>query len=179
MRKILAAVVFVGVVLMTAGGSAGEAMSGFPARWSLLDGADHCRLEEFGFAPYGSRRTGEAEAGGIAREEIGLQAGRTFAIIGICDVGCSDVDLRLIIPNGSSVGDDIVGERYAVVMFAPETSGVFSFEVSIPACAAASCGWACRRDAEGTPFSDALADAATAIFAAGDDRYPTGELFDA
>lgn len=139
-------------------------------------------FEEEGFAPFDSRRTGGLGLGGVAREEIGLQTGTTYGIVGVCDVECSDLDLRLLDPDGASVSEDDAGDDGPVLLVAPERSGAFTVEVSMVRCAAPSCGWAVQVYADGAPErasgSGAAAQRHEGDLAGGDDRYPTGELFD-
>ena len=175
MRKTFAAVVVVWLAFTTAGAPCASGQDG------EIDGYFEMVGEELmGVAPQlDLRRTGESRTGEMAREEFDLQAGRRYGIFGACDVDCSDIRLRLLGPEGASVDEDIGrGSRTAGVNFDPETSGVFAVEVSMVECAAASCGWAVQAYARGTPFSDA-ARRHDAALAAGDDRYPTGEFFDA
>lgn len=70
-------------------------------------------------------------------------------MVGVCDVACSDLDLRLLDPNGASVSEDDAGDAQPVLLVTAETSGVFTVEVSMVRCAAASCGWAVQVYADG------------------------------
>ena len=89
MRKMLGAVVVVGVACMIA--RVPPAASQVRLMDALI-GETTAVFEEEGFAPFDSRRAGELGLGGVAREEIELQAGTTYGIVGLCDVDCSDLD---------------------------------------------------------------------------------------
>ncbi len=172
MRKTFAAAVVVGVACMGAGVQRENGQDR-----SLEDQFEFVAEFHLGDVPrLDRRRAGESGAGGIAREEFGLQAGRTYFIVGVCDVNCSDIRLRLLGPDGASVAEHVRGGLYAIAGLTPETSGVFAVEVSMVECAAASCGWAVQAYARGTPFTDAARRHDGAL-AAGDDRYPTGDEF--
>ena len=138
---------------------------------------------EEGFAPFDSRRAGGLGLGGVAREEIDLQAGTTYGIVGVCDVNCADLDLRLLDPDGTGVSEDDAGDDGPVLLVTPERSGAFTVAVSMVRCAAASCGWAVQVYADGAPEraveSGEAAQRHEGDLAAGDERYPTGEFFDA
>ena len=167
-----AAAVVLGVACMGAGGPRENGQ-----HRSLEDQFEYVAEFHLGDVPrLDRRRAGESGAGEMVREEFGLQAGRTYFIVGVCDVNCSDIRLRLLGPDGASVAEHVRGGLYALVGLAPETSGVFAVEVSIVECAAVSCGWAVQAYGRGTPFSDAARRHDGAL-AAGDDRYPTGDEF--
>ena len=178
MRKIVGAAV-VGVALVIAGV--------LPAcgQERLMDasiGETTAVFGEEGFAPFDARRTGELGPGGVAGEEIDLQAGTTYGIVGVCDVDCSDLDLRLLDPDAASVSEDDAGDDGPVLLVTAETSGVFTIEVSMVRCAAASCGWAAQVYTDGA--SERASESGDAAqrhegdLAVSDDRYPTGEFFD-
>ena len=179
MSKMFGAVVVVGVAFMIAGVPLAI------GQVRLIDaviGETTAVFEEEGFAPFDSRRSGEVGLGGVAREEIDLRAGTTYGIVGVCDVDCSDLDLRLLDPDGASVSEDNAGDDGPVLLVTAETSGVFTVEVSMVRCTAASCGWAVQAYAAGAPErasepSD-VAQQHEGDLDASDDRYPTGEFFD-
>ncbi len=179
MRKMFRAAVVVGAAFLIAG------VSPACGQGRLLDaliGETTAVFEEEGFAPFDSRRTGELGPGGVAREEIDLQAGTAYGIVGVCDIDCSDLDLRLLDPDGAGVSEDDAGDDGPVLLVTAESSGVFTVEVSMVRCAAASCAWAAQVYAGGAPAraieSGAAAQLHEGDLAAGDDRYPTGEFFD-
>ena len=179
MRKMVRAAV-VGAALVIAGVLPA---CGQERLMDVLIGETNAVFEEEGFAPFDSRRSGGLGPGGVAREGIDLQAGTTYGIVGVCDFDCSDLDLRLLDADGASVSEDDAGDDGPVLLATPETSGAFTVEVSMARCAAASCGWAVQVYADGPPErageSGAAAQRHEGDLAAGDDRYPTGEFFDA
>ena len=179
MKRMLGPAVVVGVAFMIAGC---QQATGREPLMDALIGETTAVFAEEGFAPFDSRRTGELGLGGVAGEEIDLQAGTTYGIVGLCDVDCSDLDLRLLDPDAASVSEDDAGDDGPVLLVTAGTSGVFTVEVSMVRCAAASCGWAVQVYADDAPErASESSDAAQrheGDLAAGDDRYPTGEFFD-
>ena len=179
MRKMLGAVAVVWVACMSA--TVPPAASQVRLVDALI-GDTTTVFEEEGFAPYDSRRSGELGLGGVAREEIDLQAGARYGVVGVCDVGCSDLDLRLLDPAGTNVGEDNAGDDSPILLVTPAAAGVFTVEVSMIRCAATSCGWAVQVYTDGVPEraieSGNVGQRHEGNLAAGDDRYPTGEFFD-
>lgn len=179
MRKMLRSALAVGMGLGIAGSQQASGQELLMDDWI---GANTAAFEVVGFAPFDSHRTGEVARSGVAREEIELEAGTTYGIVGVCDVDCSDLDLRLLAPDGMIVSEDNAGDDGPALLVTPETSGAFIIEVSMMQCAAASCGWAVQVYTDGAPEgASESSDAAQrheGDLAVGDGRYPTGEFFD-
>ena len=71
-----------------------------------------------------------------AQEGVLLQltAGGRYAILGVCDNDCSDVDLRVFDPMGNMVGEDILVDDHPVVEFVASSSGQYRANVIMATC---------------------------------------------
>jgi hypothetical protein len=65
---------------------------------------------------------------------MNLNAGVQYAILGVCDNDCRDVDLRVYDPLGNSVGEDVATDDTPVVEFVASTSGQYRVTVIMAAC---------------------------------------------
>ena len=68
-----------------------------------------------------------------------LTKGATYAIIGVCDEDCSDIDLELYDANGNSISVDRADDDYPIVRVTPAWTGQFSLEVDMYNCSASYC----------------------------------------
>lgn len=71
-----------------------------------------------------------------ARESLmmNLTGGVHYAILGVCDNDCTDVDLRVNDPSGSLMGEDLATDDYPVVEFTAPASGQFRVTVMMATC---------------------------------------------
>lgn len=70
---------------------------------------------------------------------IVLAAGSFYAIIGVCDSDCQDMDIAVYDQNGNLVGSDTETDNIPVVEVSPQWDGPFSIQVSMPTCSASYC----------------------------------------
>jgi hypothetical protein len=61
-------------------------------------------------------------------------------IVGICDDGCSDLDLR-VSRDGTMLGEDILDDDNPIVQLENFAGGQVRVRVEMPACAAGSCAF--------------------------------------
>ncbi|MCC7463242.1 MAG: trypsin-like peptidase domain-containing protein [Gammaproteobacteria bacterium] len=71
-----------------------------------------------------------------------LDAGRTYAVVAVCDDDCSDVDMALLDTQGKSVVRDVDGSDVAMLSYVPTVSGRHWIRVRVAACSAEPCGYA-------------------------------------
>ena len=71
-----------------------------------------------------------------ARESvlIDLNAGVRYAILGVCDNDCTDVDLRVQDPMGNMVGEDLATDDTPVVEFTSGATGQYRVTVMMATC---------------------------------------------
>jgi len=72
-------------------------------------------------------------------ETVRLDRGQRYLVIGVCDEDCSDFDLTVWAPDGSTVGQDILEDDAPIVDFRTETSGAYTIVGSMPACSIEPC----------------------------------------
>ncbi|HEY2824813.1 MAG TPA: hypothetical protein VGI83_04640, partial [Gemmatimonadales bacterium] len=53
-----------------------------------------------------------------------VQAGQDYAVLGVCDQDCADIDLRVYDDNGTELGSDFEKDDHPVVRFTPRTARV-------------------------------------------------------
>jgi hypothetical protein len=68
-----------------------------------------------------------------------LDAGRSYALLGVCDEDCSDLDLRLFDADGNEVDSDIETDDYPVVEVRPARTARFRVKVIMAACSTSPC----------------------------------------
>jgi len=73
------------------------------------------------------------------RLTFNLKKGMTYAIVGVCDEDCSDIDLELYDENGNSISVDRGSDDYPIVEVTPARTGQFSLEVDMYSCSASYC----------------------------------------
>jgi hypothetical protein len=78
-------------------------------------------------------------ANGEDRLNFTLTKGATYAIVGVCDEDCSDIDLELYDNNGNSISVDRANDDYPIVRVTPAWTGQFNLEVDMYNCSASYC----------------------------------------
>jgi len=94
-----------------------------------------------GYAP-----VGQPAAGAInddTQEDVGvnLSAGGQYLMVGVCDRDCSDVDLRLLGPDGSEVAVDVEADDTPVLQFTAAASGQHRARVIMADCERNPCAY--------------------------------------
>jgi len=71
-----------------------------------------------------------------ARESVLIQltSGMRYAILGVCDNDCTDVDLRVQDPMGNTVGEDLAVDDTPVVEFVAGQAGQYRVTVMMATC---------------------------------------------
>ena len=138
-------------------------------------------FREANFVPAGSVLTGQLGIGEHAQESLYLEAGRPHVIAGVCGINCSDINLRLINPRGAPVAEDTASDDAPMLLLTPDTTGVFTLEISMLRCVEAPCDWGVQAYSVSTqvPAAEtAFPQRHSGDLGPGDEQYPTGELFD-
>lgn len=73
------------------------------------------------------------------RYTVTLQAGFTYALVGVCDEDCSDLDLTLFDGAGTLVVEDTEIDDAPVVEFTVTRSGSFTLDVTMYTCTTEPC----------------------------------------
>jgi hypothetical protein len=144
------------------------------------------RQVEDALAERGYHRTGEVRAGSLTQGEresisVTLRAGFDFAIVGLCDNDCSDLDLRLFNQSGAEVDADIETDDSPVVELTPRRSGPYRVEIVMVSCSASPCFYGLGVFRGGTAPAEADEIGAryeTGVLSVGDDTLSSGEYAD-
>jgi S1-C subfamily serine protease len=92
-------------------------------------------------ATSGSRavETGALGVGESTEITVRLEAGAAYALLGVCDVDCSDIDLGLYAPDGTLIDDDVRDSDLPYVVYVAATSGSYRIRVTMAHCDVAPC----------------------------------------
>lgn len=99
-------------------------------------------LEREGFERVGAPYSGGLGPGQAQRFNIMLHAGSAYRIVGVCDVDCRNLDMRLYDQNRNPISADNNVGRTAAVTSQPRWTGPFTVEIVMSHCAQAPCYFA-------------------------------------
>ena len=114
-----------------------KGMAGLAARIKVPPQAAWSR----GMAPAGEATTGTLLPEASARVRLTLTAGRAYAVVGLCEQPCHDLDLRLFDPDGVEVNADVEPNAQPVVLVVPRRTGSYQVRAYMADCRAAQCGF--------------------------------------
>lgn len=92
-----------------------------------------------GLSPMGSPTTGTLNDDADESILVNLTAGTRYAVAGVCDQDCSDVDLQVFSSDGSKIGEDMETDDKPVVIFTAAYSGQYRVKVLMPTCSTSPC----------------------------------------
>ena len=72
---------------------------------------------------------------------VNLQGGVRYAIVGVCDNDCTDVDLRIWDPSGTKLAEDILTDDTPVLEFTATVTGQYRLSVEMATCRTNPCYW--------------------------------------
>jgi len=72
---------------------------------------------------------------------VNLQGGVRYAIVGVCDEDCTDVDLRIWAPDNTKLAEDILTDDTPVLEFTATVTGQYRLSVEMAACRTSPCYW--------------------------------------
>lgn len=85
--------------------------------------------------------TGVLGNGGRDDINLNLRNGTTYAIVGVCDNDCRDIDLALYDDNGNLIASDTEQDSTPIVNVTPRWNARFRLRVSMPRCSSAPCAY--------------------------------------
>ena len=94
-----------------------------------------------GGQPEGEARMGVSNGGKNASESFDLRAGVHYAVVGVCDENCSDIDLRLFGPTAAKLAEDVQQNATPVLEFTAPAAGRYRLQIEMVACSANPCAW--------------------------------------
>ncbi len=134
-RLVSAALAFAAV---TGAAGAASAQTGPALVDSLFSGLE----SELGLSA-SSRATGSLGANQKTTGTVNVPAGATYVLIGVCDEGCSDLDLVVRDSSGAEIGSDYEDDDSPIVFISDAAGGRYTFEVQMVTCSS-SCNWGVR-----------------------------------
>jgi hypothetical protein len=92
----------------------------------------------------GYRLTQEIMNGSLGDDQsdsfsLELVEGRSYALLGVCDEDCSDLDLRLLDEDGNEIDADVEADDYPVVEVRPRRTARFRVRVIMTTCSTSPC----------------------------------------
>jgi hypothetical protein len=94
-----------------------------------------------GYAADREPMTGSLNNAAAEAMMVNLQGGARYAIVGVCDNDCSDVDLRIWAPDGTKLAEDILVDDTPVLEFTATVTGQYRLSVEMAACHTNPCYW--------------------------------------
>lgn len=82
---------------------------------------------------------GRLDDDATTNQNVSLEAGQDYAIWGVCDQDCSDIDLTLYDDDGNQIDQDIQTDDKPLVRVTPRRNGRFRIKVSMANCSANPC----------------------------------------
>ncbi|WP_228051835.1 hypothetical protein [Sphaerospermopsis aphanizomenoides] len=82
---------------------------------------------------------GNLGRGGYDDITINLRSGVSYAIVGVCDSDCRDIDLKLYDDNGNLIVSDTENDDTPFVWVTPRWNARFTIRVIMPSCSNAPC----------------------------------------
>jgi hypothetical protein len=121
----------------------GSSLEAQDSRWHRQISSQLTRYGDV-FSNEGYARTHELKSGSLDDDEseyftLELDAGRHYALLGVCDEDCTDVDLRLYDENGNEVDSDVEMDDYPVVEVRPLRTARFRVKVVMSTCSTSPC----------------------------------------
>lgn len=121
------------------------AMLGAPAVAQDRSGAGVVKAQldalsgELGISEVASRLAGRLAAGGRHTARLDVSGGQAI-FVGVCDGGCSDLDLIVRDASGRELGRDVEMDDVPMVVIEEAAAGRYSVEVLMASCAG-QCDW--------------------------------------
>jgi len=96
-------------------------------------------LSDKGFAMTHEIKTGSLRDDANEYFSLELDAGRSYAVVGVCDEDCTDIDLQLFNPEGTQVDSDMQTDDVPIVDAQPAVTARYRVKVSMAACTTSPC----------------------------------------
>ena len=125
-------------LILPASSSAQDSRESANQVWTQMQGvyADIGQDKKFDLHNYTISRM---DGGGRDRWRFELSANREYVVTAACDRNCSDTDLYIKSPGGKIVAMDEGEDDRPTVLFIPEQSGRYTFEVRMDRCGEDPC----------------------------------------
>jgi hypothetical protein len=92
----------------------------------------------------GYRMTHDVRHGSLGDDQtdsfsLELVEGRSYALLGVCDEDCTDLDLRVLDDDGNEIDADVETDDYPVVEVRPRRTAQFRVRVTMATCSTSPC----------------------------------------
>ena len=94
-----------------------------------------------GARPEGEPLMGVLNGKATDTKTVDLQAGVRYAIVGVCDENCPDIDLRIWGPAGAKLAEDVQQNNTPILEFTAPAAGHYRLTVEMVTCSANPCAW--------------------------------------
>lgn len=98
-------------------------------------------LESKGFELTYQVYTGDLKQEESEEVTFRLQRGVRYALVGVCDQDCGDLDIRLMDPSDREIGKDVEKDDVPVVEITADKSGEYTLRVEMAECADQPCAF--------------------------------------
>ena len=92
------------------------------------------RFSQQGLTAQGSPMTGSLNNDATESILVNLTAGTRYALAGVCDQDCTDVDLQIFSSDGTKIGEDLATDDKPVVVFNAAYTGQYRVKVLMATC---------------------------------------------
>lgn len=96
-------------------------------------------MQRQGYLPTGGPMTGSLNDDADASVLVSLIAGVQYAIVGVCDNDCTDVDLQVFSGDNTKIGEDLDTDDTPVVVMRAAYSGQYRVRVMMATCNTSPC----------------------------------------
>lgn len=96
-------------------------------------------LEDKGFSQTHDRYTGSLHQGDSEYLTLTLHAGEHYALLGVCDNDCSDIDFRLFDADDNEVSSDLQTDDVPIVQVTPHETMRYRLKVIMVTCKTSPC----------------------------------------
>jgi hypothetical protein len=96
-------------------------------------------LSDKGFEMTHEVRTGSLRDDASEYVTLELDAGKSYAVVGVCDEDCTDVDLQLFSPEGQQVDSDMLTDDVPIVDAQPTQTARYRVKIVMATCSTSPC----------------------------------------
>jgi hypothetical protein len=98
-------------------------------------------IKDHGYAADREPMMGSLNSAANESMMVNLDGGVRYAVVGVCDNDCTDVDLRIWAPDGTKLAEDIQTDDTPVLEFTATVTGQYTLRVEMAACSTNPCYW--------------------------------------
>ena len=115
-------------------------MDQIQAQTQLRSGSDYANMAAYGYTLLDVAKTALLAPSTAETVPLSLPSGYEYALMGVCDNDCSDLDLA-IIKDGTELSRDTSTDDWPVLSVVPTSGSSYQVKVSMYQCTTATCGY--------------------------------------